>query len=74
VTLYVGKPPPKRGGGAWAAVRTALWLLLLSLVVGFAIGLVVRCHLERPARFIGAAVGASRFIGAAEAARMEADS
>ncbi len=70
MTLYVGKPPPKRGGGAWAAVRTVLWLLLLSLVVGFVIGLVLRSRLERPVRFIGAAGGASRFVGASgEASR-----
>ena len=56
MTLYVGKLPPKRGGAAWGAVRTALWLLLLSLVVGFVIGLVLRSRLERQVRFIGAEV------------------
>jgi hypothetical protein len=42
------------------ALRQVLWLLLLSLLVGLAIGTALRLRLERPVYYLGSALAPER--------------
>ena len=43
------------------ALRGVFWALLISLLVGFAIGTALRLRLERPIRYIGSAIAPHPF-------------
>ena len=58
---------------ALKALRGILWALLISLLVGFAVGTTLRLRLERPIRYIGSAIAPRPFdVGDPRAAVLDA--